>query len=95
MDNRYYIIRADRAGVFAGNIKERNGSEVTLTNARRLWYWSGAATLSQMAMEGVKRPKECKFTMPVDEITILGIIEIIPCTPEAEKNIKEVEEWKV
>lgn len=95
MDNRYYIIRADRAGVFAGNIKERNGSEVTLTNARRLWYWAGAATLSQMAMEGVKRSEECKFTMPVDEITILGVIEIIPCSSAAEKSIKEVEEWKV
>lgn len=95
MDNRYYIIRADRAGVFAGNIKERNGSEVTLTNARRLWYWSGAATLSQMAMEGVKRPEECKFTMPVNEITILGVIEIIPCSSAAEKSIKEVKEWKV
>lgn len=95
MDNRYYIIRADRAGVFAGNIKERNGSEVTLTNARRLWYWSGAATLSQMAMEGVKRPEECKFTMPVNEITILGVIEIIPCSSAAEKCIKEVKEWKV
>lgn len=95
MDNRYYIIRADRAGVFAGNIKERNGSEVTLTNARRLWYWSGAASLSQMAMEGVKRPNECKFTVAVNEITILGVIEIIPCSSAAKKSIKEVEEWKV
>lgn len=95
MDNRYYIIRADRAGVFAGNIKERNGSEVTLTNARRLWYWSGAASLSQMAMEGVKRPNECEFTVAVNEITILGVIEIIPCSSAAEKSIKEVEEWKV
>lgn len=95
MDSKYYIIRADRAGVFAGNIKERNGSEVTLTNARRLWCWSGAATLSQMAMEGVKKPNECKFTMPVDEITILGVIEIIPCSATSEKSIKEVKEWKV
>lgn len=95
MDSKYYIIRADRAGVFAGNIKERNGSEVTLTNARRLWYWSGAATMSQMAMEGVKRPDECKFTVAVNEITILGVIEIIPCSSAAEKNIKEVKEWKV
>lgn len=42
----YYVIRADRAGVFAGNIKEINGSEVTMTNVRRIWYWDGAATLS-------------------------------------------------
>lgn len=31
-----YIIRADRAGVFYGEIKERNGNEVTMTNVRRL-----------------------------------------------------------
>lgn len=95
MDNRYYIIRADRAGVFAGNIINREKDEVTLTNCRRLWYWSGAATLSQMAVEGVKHPENCKFTMPVDEITILGVIEIIPCSSVAEKSIKGVKEWKV
>ena len=95
MDNRYYIIRADRAGVFAGNIKGRNGNEVTLTNARRLWYWDGAATLSQLALEGVKKPNNCKFTVAVSEITILGVIEIIPCTAMAEDCIKKVKEWKI
>lgn len=95
MDNKYYIIRADKAGVFAGNIKERNGSEVTLTNARRIWYWEGAASLSQMALEGVKYPKKCRFTVTVPEITILGVIEIIPCTDEAERCIKGVEEWRI
>lgn len=92
---KYYIVRADRAGVFAGNIKERNGSEVTMTNVRRIWYWDGAASLSQMAVEGVKKPQNCKFTVTVPEMTILGVIEIIPCTDEAEKNIKGVPEWKM
>jgi len=94
MDNRNYIIRADRAGVFFGKIKERNGSEVTMTDVRRLWYWDGAASLSQMAVEGVKKPENCKFTVTVPEMTILGVIEVIPCTDEAEKNIKGVPEWK-
>jgi len=92
---KYYIVRADRAGVFAGNIKERNGSEVTMTNVRRIWYWDGAASLSQMAIEGVKKPENCKFTVTVPEMIILGVIEIIPCTDEAEKNIKGVQEWKI
>lgn len=92
---KYYIVRADRAGVFAGNIKERNGGEVTMTNVRRIWYWDGAASLSQMAVEGVKKPQNCKFTVTVPEMTILGVIEIIPCTDEAEKNIKGVPEWKI
>lgn len=92
---KYYIVRSDRAGVFAGNIKERNGDEVTMTNVRRIWYWDGAASLSQMAVEGVKKPLNCKFTVTVPEMTILGVIELIPCTDEAEKNIKGVPEWKM
>lgn len=88
------IIRADRAGVFFGTLKEKNGSEVVLTNCRRIWYWSGAASLSQLAMEGVKRPDICKFTVVVPTIMILGVIEIIPCTEEAIKSIESVCVWK-
>ena len=92
--NKYVIIRADRAGVFAGTLKSKDGSEVKLTNARRIYYWSGSASLSQLAREGVKNPIECKFAMPLDEITILGVIEIIPVTSLAEKNINAVPVWK-
>ena len=95
MNETYYIIRTDRAGVFAANIKERNGSEATITNARRLWYWEGAASLSQLAVEGVKKPENCKFTVTVPEMTVLGVIEIIPCSAEAEACIKAVPEWKI
>lgn len=93
-ENTYYIVRADRAGVFAGNIKSREGSEVTMTNVRRLWYWDGAASLSQMAVEGVTAPGNCKFTVTVPEMTILGVIEIIPASEAAEQCIKAVPEWK-
>lgn len=89
------IIRADRAGVFYGEIKERNGSEVVMTNVRRLWYWDGAASLSQLATEGVTRPGNCKFTVTVEEMTILGVIEIIPCTKKAEESIDSVAVWKM
>lgn len=95
MENKYYIIRCDRAGVFAGHIKERNGREVTITDCRRLWYWEGAASLSQLAMEGVKKPRNCKFTVTVPEMTVLDAIELIPCTDEGEKSIRGVPEWKM
>lgn len=91
---QYCIIRANRAGVFAGTIKERNGNEITLENARRLWYWAGAASISQLAVSGTSNPRGCKFTVTVSEITILDVIEIIPCTEAAEANIKAVPEWK-
>lgn len=92
---QYYIVRSDRAGVFFGNIQERNGSEVTMKNVRRIWYWDGAASLSQLAMEGVKHPVNCKFTVTVPEMTILRVIEIIPCTDASVSNIKGVAEWKI
>ena len=95
MDNKFYIIRGDRSGVFFGNIKERSGQEVTIANARRLWYWEGAASLSQLAKEGTKRPGGCKFTVTVDELTVLDAIELIPCTDEAVHNIQAVPVWSM
>ena len=88
------IIRTEKAGVFFGEIKERTGQEVVMTNCRRLWFWSGAASLSQLATEGVKNPGQCKFTVTVLEMTIFGVIEIIPCTDDAINSINSVKEWK-
>ena len=94
MIGKKVIIRADRAGVFYGTLKEKNGSEVTLADCRRLWCWYGAASISQLAVEGTKRPNDCKFTLAVPIISILGVIEIIHCTDEAIKSIEEVDVWK-
>ena len=95
MNGKYVIVRGDRSGVFAGALESHEGREVVLTNCRRLWYWDGAASISQIAKEGVKRPNSCKFTVTVDRIVILDAIEIIPATAEAEANIKAVKEWKM
>lgn len=94
MTGKKVIIRADRAGVFFGMLKEKNGTEVTLENARRLWYWDGAASISQLAMTGTTAPGNCKFTMVVPEIVIMGVIEIIPCSVEAIQSIEGVSVWK-
>ena len=93
-DESYCIVRTYSAGVFAGNITRRDGQETEMINARRLWYWKGAASLSQLAIEGVKNPDECKFAMPVT-VTLLQTIEILPCTIKAQKNIKGVFVWKI
>ena len=94
MKKKYFIVRGDRSGVFAGNIKKREGREVTMTNVRRLWYWDGACSISQLAKDGTAAPQNCKFTVSVDELLVLDAIEIILCTKKAEKSIKEVKEWK-
>ena len=92
----YVIVRTISAGVFAGNLTETalDKAVVKMSNARRLWYWDGAASLSQLAIDGVSKPQNCKFPEAVKEITLFGVIEIIPCTETAMKTIAQVKSWK-
>ena len=90
----YVIVRADRAGVFAGYLAKRDGNEVVLRQVRRLWYWDGAASLSQLAVDGVSKPQNCKFSVPVPEQIILGVIEVIRASEKARISVQEVPEWK-
>jgi len=91
---KYQIVRTYSAGVFAGYVEKRKGQEVVMSKARRIWYWEGAASLSQLATEGTTKPENCKFPCEVESITLLQAIEIIDCTPEAEASIKAVPVWK-
>ena len=92
--SKKYIVRCDRSGVFYGEIESRNGQEVTMRNARCLWYWDGAASLLQLAKEGTTEPRNCKFTVYVDELTVVDAIEILPCTDNAADSIEGVSEWR-
>ena len=88
------IVRTYSAGVFFGNVESRNGQEVVMTNARRIWYWDGAASLSQLAQTGTSKPENCKFPNPVDRVELLQAIEILDVTPEAAATIDSVSIWK-
>ena len=88
------IVRTQTAGVFLGTVAQRNGKEARLTNARRIWYWAGAASLSQLAMEGTSKPNQCKFPASVPEVILTEVIEIIPATEAAIASIAAVPEWR-
>lgn len=95
---KFYIFRTYSAGVFFGNKKHLKGTEAIVINCRRLWSWSGAASLTQLAVEGTKNPTGCKFTMTVtdpDGVYLPQVVEIIPCTQEAINSINSVKEWKL
>ncbi len=93
--DKMVIVRGDRSGVFFGEIQKEEGKEVTLINCRRLWYWSGSASLSQLAVDGVKKPSDCKFPVAVQEIRLKDAIEVIPCTKKAIDSINAVPIWSV
>ena len=87
------IVRTYSAGVFLGTIAERNGKEAVLTNARRIWYWDGAASLSQLAMDGTSKPENCKFPAAVPQVLLTEVIEIIPASEKAINSITAVPVW--
>lgn len=89
----YVIVRTYSAGVFAGTLVARDSREVELSDARRLWYWSGAASLSELAMRGVSKPANCKFPIAVNKVLLLEAVEIVPVTPVARKSIEAVKPW--
>ena len=91
----YCMVRSYSAGVFAGYVEKRDGKEVTLRNARRIWSWDGAASLSQLATDGTSKPENCKFPCEVDKVILTEAIEIISISEKAKKSIAEVELWKV
>lgn len=91
---RYVIVRTYSAGVFAGVFVSRKGQEVVLSQARRLWYWSGAASLSQLAIDGLKSPGQCKFPEAVSRVELMQAIEVIDCTPRARASIEAVIPWR-
>ncbi len=95
---KYVIVRTYSAGVFAGYLDKtwtENGLRMAIVKkARRLWYWKGAASLSQLAMEGVKTPKECKFPCEVASVELTQVIEVLECTKEAQESIAGVKVWE-
>ena len=91
---KYVIIRTYSAGVFAGFLKSRKDKEVELLQARRLWQWKGAASLSQLAVDGVSSPQECKFPAEVSNVELLQAIEILDVTSKAQKSIASVAVWQ-
>lgn len=91
---KHYVMVRSTAGVFVGELQSYQNAEATLTNVRRLWYWTGAASLSQLAQEGTSKPKDCKFPCEVDRIIIPNVMEMLDVTPAAKKTIDAVPVWR-
>lgn len=92
--NPFVIVRCRDAGVHAGVLVSNKGRTVELRDSIRIWYWAGAASLSELAVYGPKNKEACKFCVPVPKITLLEACEIIVCQPSGEAAIKGVKSWR-
>ena len=93
-ENKFCIVRCYGAGVFFARVERLDGQTAELRDARRLWYWDGACSISQLATEGVKAPHNCKFTVTVPQMIVTQVLEVIPCSEQAAAIIGKVPEWK-
>lgn len=93
MIGKHCVVRTVNAGVFAGVLASRSGDEAVVRDARRMWYWDGAASLSELSQLGVSKPHSCKFPAAVPEVLLLGVVEIIPMSAEAVASIVAVPVW--
>jgi hypothetical protein len=83
MDKPFVIVRTYSAGVHFGYLESREGKEVTLSNARRIWRWQGAYTLNEIATKGLD-VNYSKISVPVQSIVLTEAIEIISVSSEAQ-----------
>lgn len=77
MIGKFVLIRTAVAGVHFGTLLSKDGKEVHLKNARRLWSWTGALSLSEVSVKG-PNIKNSKISVPVEEIILTQAEEIIP-----------------
>lgn len=83
----FVVVRTRYAGVHFGELSDRRGTEVDLANARRLWSWTGANTLHEVALHGVG--DKSRISEPVEAITLTEVIEVITGSSEARANLEK------
>lgn len=90
----FKIVRGHLSGVFAGYLQKLDGQVGIVLEARRIHTWYGAASLSQLAIDGTSRPNDCKFPESVSKIKLTDVIEVLDVTEKAKKSIDSVKIWK-
>ena len=87
MIGKRVIIRTYSAGVWFGTLSEKSGNEVIISNARRMWRWFAAESisLSAVALHGIKEDKSL-IAEAVPQAW-LEAVEIIPCSKKSADQI--------
>lgn len=91
----YVVIRTYSAGVHVGYLEslDEETQTVRLANARRIRYWKGAFTLSEVSKHGVS--KDSQLSEEVEKIILLEAIEVLFATSEAKLILRSIPAYNV
>lgn len=87
-NKKLVTIRTYSAGVHVGELVSRNGKEIVLRNARRVWSWSGALSLHEVSTRGITGGK---ISVAVDCIVLTEVIEMISLSETAMNSLATFE----
>ena len=76
------VVRTYSAGVHIGTLAAKTGRNVLLTDAVRLWKWTDAFSLSEVATQGVG--EDSRISEAVEMIELTEAVELIPATEKAQ-----------
>lgn len=87
------IARIDRAGVFHGTLDHIDNDIIRMTGTRRIYYWNGALSVTDMAANGLTGGK---ISAPVSKVEFMTdkVVELNECSVEASRIIESVKVWK-
>ena len=91
-NEKYVVVRSNMAGVFCGTLKNKNGTEVVLANARKIYRWQGAYTVEDIAVKGLNADTS-QITVSVEEIVVDDVCQVLPTTNAAQKILTEAPIW--
>ena len=95
---QFVIVRCSNAGVHAGYLEKQTSQHVVLTDARRIWYWNGAASLSEIAVYGLNPTKssasKIAAKVPSVQLRQSDVCEVIVCLPAGRDSIQGQPEWR-
>ena len=90
---KFALVRSRGSGVWAGYVSAAHegpaGHTLTLTNARRLWSWTGAGECSSLALTGPTGGKIGPAASPI----VAEVLEAHEMSPDAVSAIAKVPTW--
>ena len=89
--NRSVVVRSGDAGIWCGTLKRKDGDEVVLENARRMWscWCAESISLSAIVVYGINQ-RRSRICAPVPEVW-MQVEEIMPISGKPLESIMEAE----
>lgn len=88
------LVRDHRAGVHVGELVSLDlaTKSCVLKNARKVWYWEGAASVHGIAAKGLSHTGS-KVAPPVEMVATCDVVEVVLCSSEGATSVATCPVW--